>query len=206
VILAVMLVVLMMAGLATFAVQTASFESRSVAGGRQLQRLRRAAESFAVFTSAWLAERAMGGVAGLEVADNRWVGDGEMSKTFRAKYGLPAYAADTSLYQLRSDNLAGTTFPLGTKSLPKDSDISAGAVTPFSFDGHSLIELYRLPADEGQGIGQNNGSASGQTRYRAVITSFTSMFLPPEMDGARTLDVRQLHEAVATARGFYDLR
>ncbi len=203
VILIVLLVVMMTGGLSMFAAQSATFESRALGSTRQVQRLRRAGEGFLVAVESYLAERSLGGGNGLiEPADRRWTDSALQS--YRDAYGLPSYMGDTSLYQVRPEGFTGQSFPLRTYTSLPTNELSAGAVSPFVFDGIALIEMHELPADVGQGIGQNAGMAAGQKAYRACTTVYTRMSLPGA--GEPGADPRAMHESVGVARAYFELR
>lgn len=202
VILVVLLVVMMTGGLAMFAAQSATFESRALGSVRQVQRLRRASESFLVTVESFLAERSIGGSGLLEPADRRFTDP--TLQSHRDAYGLPAYAGDASLYQVRPDGFTGESFPLRASTALPGHELAAGAISPFAFDGVALIELHELPADAGQGIGQNSSMAAGQKAYRACTTVYTRMSLPSA--GAPGADPRAMHESVGVARAYFELR
>lgn len=189
----VLMVVVMSAGLATFSAGTANDETRAVGGLRKMQRLRRGSESFLVAASSYLAEFAYGSGLAIDFADKRWTENGNQDSV-RPKFGLPSYAGDTSLFQLREDNFVGNSYP--TALLPADAQISDGAASPYQWGSDALIELYQMPPLPGQG--------SGQTHHRACVTAYTRMFL--SNDKARDNDVRGLHELVVGSRAYFDVR
>lgn len=205
VILVVLMVVMMAGGLGMFAAQNATFESRSVGSSRQMQRMRRAGEGFLVAVETLLAERSRGGgLHLLEPGDARWKSL-EM-QAHRDAYGLPTYANDTSLFQVRGESLNAESYPLKEKTaFPSDEDLMAGVVTPFTFQGVVLLEMHELPTDSGQGIGQNNGMAAGAQAFRACATAYTSMQLRGQ-DKKRDGDFRAMHESVGVARAYFELR
>lgn len=203
VILIVLLVVMMTGGLAMFAAQSATFESRALGSTRQVQRLRRAGEGFLVAVESYLAERAIGGNGLIERADLRWTD--QSRQNYRDAYGLPAYLNDSSLYQVRPEGFTGESYPLREQTSLPGNELSAGAVSPFVFDGIALIEMHEMPGDAGQGIGQNAGMAAGQKTFRACTTVYTRMSLPSE-SGTPGADPRAMHESVGVARAYFELR
>jgi hypothetical protein len=200
-----LLMVMMAAALGSLAAQNANFELRSVGGLRQVTRLTRAGEAFAMSVGAYLSERARGGGLALNPADARWVSN-DPAISLRDDYGLPAYIEDQSLFQVHLDEFVGNSYPLKASGMVPTDEALGGVANPFRFGGVALIERHKLPAQAGQGVGQANGVAVGQQPYRYCVTAFTRMFVPAEEPKQNEQRTRGLHESVALFRAYYDVR
>jgi hypothetical protein len=147
----------------------------------------------------------MGGKGTVAMADTRWTANAlNPNDNFRRQYNLPAYVDDPSLMQVSRQAFGGLDYPLGAATLPKDSEINSGVVTPFTFEGVALLERYDQPSQAGQGMGLNNSMQVGLRSYRVCVTAYSSMKVPGDVK--RVDESRQLHESLGISRAYYELR
>jgi hypothetical protein len=200
VLLIVLMMVMMAAGLGTFAASNATYELRAAGGVVQGKRLARAGEAFAEAVGSRFAQLKLDAVAPPSAG---WTDPSDPPVALRQSYGLPGYNNDTAIGEILLATFENDTtgcFPV--TPTPDDAAISAGAASPYRVSGRALVELWEMPAPPGEAIGAVNGVRVGRTRYRAAVTAYTSMLVPDEAH--RATDTRGLHENVGVARAFYD--
>jgi hypothetical protein len=202
----VLMIVMMTTGLATLAVTSATNETRSVGGIREVQRMRRTGEGFVMAVGSYLTQVARAGVDKVlspVTTDTRWTAAAGDASSVRPKYGLPSYVQDPALYLVKADDLPASCYPASV--LPLDSDLTDdGAVSPYELEGVAVVELHEMAAAAGEAIGQGTaGQSIGQKRWRAIVTSYTRNFLPDE---AVPTGGRAMHERVGISRAFFDVR